>query len=69
MHVGIDNTPSDIVALVARASKSYDINVAYCINDALHCRIKVLERCSDLSLGKLIDWSVQEGLKIFRSTP
>ena len=68
MHVGIDNTPCDIIALVACASKSYDINVTYCIDDALHSRIEVLERSSHLGLSRFIDGIVQEGLHIFSST-
>ena len=69
MHVGIDNSPCDIIALVTSTSKSYDINVTYRIDDAFHSRIEVLERSSDLGLSRFINRIVHEGFHIFRSAP
>ena len=68
MHVGVNDTSRNVVALVTGTSQSYGFHVANCVDDTLHRLIEMLERGSDSGLGIRMDLFILEGCKIFRNT-
>ena len=43
VHISINNTSRDVVALVSSASQSYGFHVANCVDDSLHRLIEMLK--------------------------
>ena len=68
VHVSVNDTSRDVVALISSASQSYGFHVANWVNDTLHRLIKMLKWSSDSGLGIRMDLFIIKGRKIFRLT-